>query len=380
MIRFRSVVSRIVALHLLAIVAASICMPVALFLMLNSAAQGLHQRALARPGGRDPALSREDARRDSSIVAAARSRRVLFRRLWARCFRGARRQRAGAVFLAAGKPPHRVRAAQGSALPILLAAARRRSLLRRDRDHRFRRPPALGAGCRGPRPSRRADRRHRRRVLYPGRLDHRAAAAAAAADRRADLPARDQADHRRLRAGRGNRARPYRAQIARDRHAARGAAARPRRQSCARSARRGVPRPARVHRRCGARAAHPAGDPAHPDRHDRGPRDGRAAAAGCRKHEPAGQPAARNVGARNLCRRRGRNRRSRRDRDRHRGVSRPARPLAAQERGGDRRVAAGAGARQWRCARARGSQSRRKRARPHPARNDRRDRGGAATG
>jgi signal transduction histidine kinase len=45
-IRFRSVVSRIVALHLLAIIATSICMPVALFLMLNSAAQGLHQRAL----------------------------------------------------------------------------------------------------------------------------------------------------------------------------------------------------------------------------------------------------------------------------------------------------------------------------------------------
>lgn len=46
MIRFRSVVSRIVALHLLAIIATSICMPFALFLMLKEAAQGLHQRAL----------------------------------------------------------------------------------------------------------------------------------------------------------------------------------------------------------------------------------------------------------------------------------------------------------------------------------------------
>jgi signal transduction histidine kinase len=45
-IRFRSVVSRIVALHLLAIIATSICMPFALFLMLKEAAQGLHQRAL----------------------------------------------------------------------------------------------------------------------------------------------------------------------------------------------------------------------------------------------------------------------------------------------------------------------------------------------
>jgi signal transduction histidine kinase len=45
-IRFRSVVSRIVAFHLLAIIAASICMPLALFLMLDYAAQGLHQRAL----------------------------------------------------------------------------------------------------------------------------------------------------------------------------------------------------------------------------------------------------------------------------------------------------------------------------------------------
>lgn len=51
MIRFRSVVSRIVALHLLAIAAASICMPVALFMMLNSAAQGLHQRALRDQAG-----------------------------------------------------------------------------------------------------------------------------------------------------------------------------------------------------------------------------------------------------------------------------------------------------------------------------------------
>ncbi len=46
MIRFRSVVSRIVAFHLLAIIAAAICMPLALFLMLDYAAQGLHQRAL----------------------------------------------------------------------------------------------------------------------------------------------------------------------------------------------------------------------------------------------------------------------------------------------------------------------------------------------
>jgi signal transduction histidine kinase len=46
MIPFRSVVSRIAALHLLAIIATSICMPVALFLMLSCTAQGLHQRAL----------------------------------------------------------------------------------------------------------------------------------------------------------------------------------------------------------------------------------------------------------------------------------------------------------------------------------------------
>src|SRR5262249_4302112 len=40
------VVSRIVALHLLAIVVTSICMPLALFLMLKYAAQELHDRAL----------------------------------------------------------------------------------------------------------------------------------------------------------------------------------------------------------------------------------------------------------------------------------------------------------------------------------------------
>ncbi len=46
MIRFHSVVSRIIGLHLLAIIATSICMPLALFLMLNHAAQELHHRAL----------------------------------------------------------------------------------------------------------------------------------------------------------------------------------------------------------------------------------------------------------------------------------------------------------------------------------------------
>ena len=46
MLKFRSVVSRIIALHLLAIVVTSICMPLALYMMLNYAAQELHHRAL----------------------------------------------------------------------------------------------------------------------------------------------------------------------------------------------------------------------------------------------------------------------------------------------------------------------------------------------
>jgi hypothetical protein len=45
-IRFRSVVSRIVALHVAAIVATSICMPLALFVMLRQAVEQLHQQAL----------------------------------------------------------------------------------------------------------------------------------------------------------------------------------------------------------------------------------------------------------------------------------------------------------------------------------------------
>jgi signal transduction histidine kinase len=45
-LRFRSVVSRIVALHLVAIVLTSIFMPLALFLMLRHAALELHERAL----------------------------------------------------------------------------------------------------------------------------------------------------------------------------------------------------------------------------------------------------------------------------------------------------------------------------------------------
>ena len=46
MLKFRSVVSRIIALHLLAIVFTSICMPLALYMMLNYAARDLHHRAL----------------------------------------------------------------------------------------------------------------------------------------------------------------------------------------------------------------------------------------------------------------------------------------------------------------------------------------------
>ena len=45
-LRFRSVVSRIVALHVAAIVATSICMPLALFLMLRQAVEQLHHQAL----------------------------------------------------------------------------------------------------------------------------------------------------------------------------------------------------------------------------------------------------------------------------------------------------------------------------------------------
>ena len=44
--KFRSVVSRIIALHLVAIAVTSICMPLALYMMLNYAAQELHHRAL----------------------------------------------------------------------------------------------------------------------------------------------------------------------------------------------------------------------------------------------------------------------------------------------------------------------------------------------
>jgi signal transduction histidine kinase len=49
--RFRSVVSRIIALHLLAIVVTSICIPLALYMMLNYAAQELHHRALRDRAG-----------------------------------------------------------------------------------------------------------------------------------------------------------------------------------------------------------------------------------------------------------------------------------------------------------------------------------------
>ena len=46
MFRFRSIVTRTIALHLVAIVVTSILMPLALYLMLKYAAQDLHERAL----------------------------------------------------------------------------------------------------------------------------------------------------------------------------------------------------------------------------------------------------------------------------------------------------------------------------------------------
>ncbi|HUC12619.1 MAG TPA: ATP-binding protein [Stellaceae bacterium] len=51
MVRFRSVVSRIVALHIAAIVATSICMPLALYLMLRHAVEELHEQALCDQAG-----------------------------------------------------------------------------------------------------------------------------------------------------------------------------------------------------------------------------------------------------------------------------------------------------------------------------------------
>lgn len=51
MIRFRSVVGRTIALHLVAIAATSICMPLALYLMLKSAAENLHDGALREQAG-----------------------------------------------------------------------------------------------------------------------------------------------------------------------------------------------------------------------------------------------------------------------------------------------------------------------------------------
>ena len=51
MLRARSVVARAITLHLVAIVATSIFMPLALYLMLNRAAQDLHDRALREQAG-----------------------------------------------------------------------------------------------------------------------------------------------------------------------------------------------------------------------------------------------------------------------------------------------------------------------------------------
>jgi len=49
--RFRSVLARTITLHLIAIVVTSLCMPLALYLMLQQAADDLHERALREQAG-----------------------------------------------------------------------------------------------------------------------------------------------------------------------------------------------------------------------------------------------------------------------------------------------------------------------------------------
>jgi hypothetical protein len=49
MVRFKSIISRIVGLHVIAVGITSVCMPLALYWLLNSAANDLHHRALREP-------------------------------------------------------------------------------------------------------------------------------------------------------------------------------------------------------------------------------------------------------------------------------------------------------------------------------------------
>ena len=190
MIRFKSITTRVISLHVIAIGITSICMPLALYWLLNSTANDLHHGALRdhagtiaqylvrQPGGgwalELPAGLRELYSESYGRLGYAvldGHGRVLFSSLddGAAIFPNDRRaapeqfietRRGNAVIYGASL----AEAIGGETVWIQVAA--------------------------GSRPSRRADRRHRRRLLPARRLDHLADPAGAADDRHRHLPPR----------------------------------------------------------------------------------------------------------------------------------------------------------------------------------------------
>ena len=232
-------------------------MPLALYWLLNEAANGLHRDALRSQavtisGFLKPRGQRRGARHP------ARDGTALCRQL--RALRLCRAQLRGPCPVLLAQRRQRAVPAQGAAHRRLGDAPAHHGLgaVRRQRVAHRRRPHLSDPGGAGPGASRRHHRRHRRLVLPQRRLDHLPAAAGAAPDRHPDLPPCAQAGARGLDHGGHHRPDQHRGAPAGGGDADRDRAAGSRRQPGARSPREGLPCPARVHRRHGARAAHAA--------------------------------------------------------------------------------------------------------------------------
>ena len=208
MFRFKSIISRIVILHVVAVVITSIFMSLALSWLMNYATNNIHNKAMQEQAVSVGEHLTVAARRPSRTRPSARSARALFAGLWPLFLCGDRRSRPRAVFLAEGSCGAVSRRRQIRRCRVSATAARRRHRIRRQHQKDRRRPGGLDPDRRGSRQPRRADRRHRRRFLPECRMDHAADPFGVADRRHRDFPPRAAAAARRPRRSPATSGRP----------------------------------------------------------------------------------------------------------------------------------------------------------------------------
>ena len=308
MIRFKSIISRIVILHVVAVVITSILMSLALSWLLSYATNNIHDKAMqeqavsvgehlsARPDGSLElnlpldllGLYSQAYGRYSYAVIDDRGR-VLFSSLKDHAALFPADTRTGDVeFLQQRRGDATV-----SGASVRKTVGGKTVWIQAGED--------LGQ-------PRRADRRYRRRFLQECRLDYAADPAGAADRRHRDLPPRPAAAAGGLGDRQRHRTDAHRPSPADRGDSARGAPAGVGGQPGAGPARRRLPDSARLHRRCRARIAHATEHSANPPRYSARPANRPGLAAGRRRHGAHHQSVARHRRTRRV---RGRSRRKR---------------------------------------------------------------------